>query len=67
MNRPTRAVAPGVPFTIRLSPDERIRLDQAMKANHQTQTEFVRDALMTAADECLEGSPHTKPPASTIL
>ena len=54
MSRPNRAEAPSTNLHVRLSPDERERVDQAAKANHQTTSQFSRDALVTAADECLE-------------
>jgi len=44
-------------FHLRLSPEERERVDQAADANHQTPSEFGREALITAADECLERRP----------
>jgi len=55
MSRPNRAEAPSLDFHLRLSPAERIRVDQAAEANHQTPSEFAREALVTAADDCLEG------------
>ena len=55
MSRPVRAEAPSVATCTRLSPAERARVDEAATANHQTISEFARDALVTAADECLEG------------
>lgn len=54
VSRPTRAEAPSVNLHVRLSPIERDRVDQAAKVNHQTTSQFSRDALVTAADECLE-------------
>jgi len=57
VSRPLRADAPSVPCCTRLSPLERDRLDQAAKANHQTPSQFARDALVTAADDCLERRP----------
>jgi len=54
MSRPCRADAPSVPLCTRLSPAERVRVAQAAKANHQTPSQFARDALVTAADDCLE-------------
>jgi len=52
--RRPRAEAPAVPLQTRLSPAERERVEQAAKANHQNLSEFVRDAIVTAADDCLE-------------
>ena len=54
MSRPVRAEAPSAPMPVRLSPDERDRLNQAAAANHQTPSAFARDAVVTAAAECLE-------------
>ncbi len=54
MSRPNRAEALSVPTSTRLSPAERERVEQAAAANHQTVSQFSRDALVTAADECLE-------------
>jgi len=56
MSRPVRAEAPSVATCTRLSPAERDRVDQAAKANHQTVSQFARDALNTAADDCLESA-----------
>jgi uncharacterized protein (DUF1778 family) len=39
---------------VRLSPAERERAEAAAKVNHQRLSEFLRDAIVTAADECLE-------------
>lgn len=49
-----RAEAPSAPFTVRLSPAERALAQQAARVNHQTEGEFLRDAVVTAAAECLE-------------
>jgi uncharacterized protein (DUF1778 family) len=54
VSRPNRAEAPSGDFHVRLSPAERVRLDQAAKVNHQTSSQFAREALVTAADDCLE-------------
>jgi uncharacterized protein (DUF1778 family) len=54
VSRPARAEAASRDFHVRLSPAERDRVDQAAKANHQTTSDFGREALVTAADECLE-------------
>lgn len=54
MSRPIRAEAPSLPLPIRLSPAERVRVELAAKANRQTPSQFARDALVTAAEECLE-------------
>jgi uncharacterized protein (DUF1778 family) len=52
--RKPRAEAAGKPFLIRLSPAERERLEAAARANRQPPADFARDALVTAADDCLE-------------
>lgn len=54
MSRPNRAEAPSLDFHLRLSPEERERVDQAAKVNHQTSSEFGRLAVMTAVAECEE-------------
>lgn len=62
MSRPNRAEAPSIPTCTRLSPAELERVAQAATANHQTVSQFARDALVTAAAECLEqGFRSTKP------
>jgi hypothetical protein len=48
---------PETPFRVRLSPDERAFVQEAAKANHQSMSQFMRDALVTAASECLESRP----------
>lgn len=52
--RPARAEAPSRRFVIWLSPAERDRLNDAARANRQRPGEFARDALVIAADDCLE-------------
>lgn len=52
--RKPRAEAAALPFLIRLSPAERARLEAAARANRQQLADFARDALVTAADDCLE-------------
>jgi len=54
MARTPRAEAPSVPITVRFSPAERDRITEALRVNRQNMTEFVRDALMNAAEDCLE-------------
>lgn len=61
MSRPARAEAPSQDFHLRLSPDERARVDQAARANHQTSSDFGREALITAADDCLEAQRRPAP------
>jgi uncharacterized protein (DUF1778 family) len=57
MTRPkgtTRAEAPSKPVPVRLSPLELRRACEAARVNHQTVGAFIRDAIVTAASECLE-------------
>lgn len=54
MSRPSRAEAPSVATTTRLSPVERGIVEQAARANHQSVSAFSREALMDAAEQCLE-------------
>jgi len=65
MARPPRAEAPSRPVPIRLSPAERTRVLQAARVNHQTVSGFLRDAIVTAADECLERPVVLRLPKST--
>jgi len=51
---PLRAEAPSTPFRIRLSPAEHALAQRAAKVNHQNVSQFLRDALVTAAEDCLE-------------
>jgi len=54
MARKPRAEAPAVPMPVRLSPAERERVREAARLNRQRVSEFCRDALITAAEDCLE-------------
>jgi len=54
VSHPSRAEAPSAPTTVRLSPAEREQVERAAKINHQSVSEFSRDALLTAAADCLE-------------
>lgn len=57
--RPRRAEAPSVPFTLRLSPEEKERLKQAARANNgQLPSDFARDAILTASEDVLEDDTH---------
>jgi uncharacterized protein (DUF1778 family) len=62
MSRPLRAESLSVPVRIRLSADERSQLNQAAAANHQTPSQFARDALASAAADCLEAPIRTTKP-----
>ncbi len=61
MSRPTRAEAPSKDFHLRLSPEERADVDAAAEANHQTSSEFAREALVNASAECREAIRRRKP------
>lgn len=52
--RKPRAEAPGRPFTTLLSPAERKRVEKAARRNRQSLSDFARDAIVTAAEDCLE-------------
>lgn len=54
MSREARAEAPSVPVPVRLSPAERDRVKEAARVNNQKVSQFMRDALVTAAEDCLE-------------
>jgi uncharacterized protein (DUF1778 family) len=54
MSHPTRAEAPSIPTTVRLSPAERERVEQAARVNRLSLSQFSRDALLDAAEQCLE-------------
>ena len=53
MRRP-RGEAPAQLVGVRLSPEERRVAEQAAAVNRQCLSDFVRDAVVTAASECLE-------------
>lgn len=55
--RRPRAEASASPFAIRLSPAERKLVEAAAKVNRQQLADFGRDALVTAAEDCLEKDP----------
>ena len=50
-----RAEAPSSVTSIRLSPAEKQRAEIAARINGQKFSEFVRDAVVTASEDCLEG------------
>lgn len=54
MGRHARAEAASTPLPIRVSPEERARIARAALVNRQSVSAFARDALVTAADDCLE-------------
>jgi uncharacterized protein (DUF1778 family) len=49
-----RAEAKSHVRAVRLSPQELIRVNRAARANHQTVSDFLRDAAVGAAEDCLE-------------
>jgi uncharacterized protein (DUF1778 family) len=51
-----RAEAPSRPVSVRLSPRELKRAAEAAQINHQLIGDFIRDAIVTAAEECLENT-----------
>lgn len=56
MARPPRNEAPTTAYAIRLTKAERERIKEAARANGQKPAEFARDAIVTAASECLEST-----------
>lgn len=58
MSRPLRADLPGVTTCTRLSPAERERVKEAAAINHQSLSDFQRDALLERADQLLD-PPHS--------
>jgi hypothetical protein len=54
VGRPLRAEAESRPLVVRVSPAERRIIETAAKMNRQNQSQFARDALLTAAEDCLE-------------
>jgi uncharacterized protein (DUF1778 family) len=52
--RPYRAEARSEMVRVSLSPAERARVQVAASTNYQTVSQFMRDALVTAAEDCLE-------------
>ncbi len=66
--RPTRAEAPSVPKRIRFSPAELEACARAARLNGQNLANFVREAALEAAADCVEGVPKASPgPQRTIL
>lgn len=59
MSRRLRAEAPSRPTWVRLSPRERERARKAAEANRQKFSEFCRDAIVTAVEDCLEDDSST--------
>lgn len=61
MRRP-RSEAAARPVGVRLSPEERRLAEQAASVNRQCLSDFVRDAVVTAAAECLEVDSYNETP-----
>jgi len=56
MARPPRNDEPTKAYAIRLTQAERDRIKEAARANGQKPAEFARDAIVTAAEDCLEST-----------
>lgn len=56
MARPARTTDKTKPYAIRLTKAERDRIKEAARVNRQKPAQFVRDAIVTAADDCLEST-----------
>jgi uncharacterized protein (DUF1778 family) len=56
MARPARNDDPTKPYAIRLTEAERDRIKEAARVNGQKPADFARDALVTAAEDCLEST-----------
>jgi uncharacterized protein (DUF1778 family) len=55
MPQPLRSDTPSnAPVRVRLTEAERERVKEAARLNRQNLSAFMRDALVTAADDCLE-------------
>jgi uncharacterized protein (DUF1778 family) len=54
MGRPARNEAPSAPIAVRVSPAERERIERAARENHQSLSQFQRDALLDRADQTLD-------------
>ena len=63
MARKPRAEAPSRPVPVRLSPAELRRACEAAAVNHQLVGDFIRDAIVTASEDCLETLAPGSPPA----
>jgi uncharacterized protein (DUF1778 family) len=60
VSRHTRAEAPSVTTSTRLSPAERDRVEHAARVNHQSLSQFQRDALLDRADRTLDSELPTR-------
>lgn len=54
MSRQSRAETPSVPIAVRVSQEERDRIEKAAKVNRQSLSQFQRDALLDRADQTLD-------------
>ena len=54
MAPPLRADTSSVTIAVRVSQAERERIERAAKANHQSLSQFQRDALLDRADQALD-------------
>jgi len=62
MPRKLRAEAPSKPVRFRLSPMELRQAAIAAHINRQSVAEFIRDAIVTAAADCIEEHELRRPP-----
>lgn len=53
--KPLRAEEASRPVPVRLSPRELKRVSLAAELNQQTRSEFIRDAIISASSETLQG------------
>jgi len=56
MSRPPRAESPGKAYSVRLSDKERLIIHRAASVTRQPFPEFVREALLSTAEEVLDES-----------
>ena len=54
MSRHTRADTPSTPIAVRVSQEERERIERAARVNRQSLSQFQRDALLNLADQTLD-------------
>ncbi len=57
MARLSRAESAARPIRVRLSPIEFHQMQTAARVNHQTLSGFMREAIASAAGDCLEQTP----------
>jgi uncharacterized protein (DUF1778 family) len=62
MPRACRAEAPARMVGVRLSPQELKLAVEAAEVNHQLVGDFIRDAILDAAADCLETVPRRRRP-----